>query len=210
MSEPTKETTTDIEYELNVPRQTTSQSLDRETVYLWNNWLINSPYKKFTLTISTIIGPQLIYVIGIFLLIYALVMKNWDPFFEFWGACLFGVIIFVSIKYGINRRRPFLKDSRIKRLDPHTHKTSFPSGHSFWVSLILLFVGVYFNLPWWTLILFYDLSIAISLGRIALGAHYPTDLMMGHLLAPLCLIGYFWFIDFWWIDLVHKVLFFLY
>lgn len=158
------------------------------------------------LTISTIIGPRLIYVVGIILLIYALVTKIWDGFFHFWGVCLLGVVIFLSIKYGINRRRPFLKDPRIVRLDPGTHRTSFPSGHSFWVSLVLLFIGVYFNFPWWVLILLYDFSIAISFGRIALGAHYPTDLMVGHLLAPICIAAYYWLFAAWWSGIFHSVL----
>jgi membrane-associated phospholipid phosphatase len=187
----------------NISASNLPPSLDRETVYLWNRWLVNSPHQKLVLTISNIIGPRLIYVIGIILAIYSLWVGDWDEFFRYWGVCLVGVVVFLSIKYGINRRRPFLKDSRIVRLDPHTHRTSFPSGHSFWVSLILLFVSVNFGMPWWVTILLYDLSIAISLGRIALGAHYPTDVMMGHLLAPLCLIGYYWLIDNWWIIFIH-------
>lgn len=181
-------------------------SLDRETVYLWNRWLANSPHRKLVLTISTIIGPQLIYVIGIILLVNALWIHDWDNFFRFWGVCILGVAIFLPIKYGISRRRPFLKDTRIIRLDPGTHRTSFPSGHSFWVSLVLLFVGVNFGFPWYVAILLYDLSIVVSLGRIALGAHYPTDVMMGHLLAPLCLIGYYWLLDGLWIGWIHAVL----
>jgi membrane-associated phospholipid phosphatase len=192
--------------EPNPSELTPSQSLDRETVVLWNQWLIKSPYKNIVLKISNIISPQLINVFVIGLFIYSFVVHNADDFFRFLGVLLIGVIVFVSIKYGINRRRPFLKDSRITRLDPRTHKTSFPSGHSFWVSLIFLFVCVNFGLPWWVTILLYDLSLAVSLCRIALGAHYPTDLMMGHLLSPLCLLGYYWLIDFWYLKLVHFLL----
>jgi membrane-associated phospholipid phosphatase len=192
---------------ISIPDPSSPGALDRETVVLWNNWLAKSPYKKAVLTISTIIGPQLIYVFGIILLVYALIAKNWDPFFSFWGTCLFGLAIFLPIKLGIARRRPFLKDARIIRLDPHTHKTSFPSGHSFWVSLIFMFMGVSFGFPWWGIILLYDLSIVVSLFRVALGAHYPTDLMMGHLLSPLCLLVYLWLINPFWLALVDLVLF---
>ncbi len=183
-----------------------SSSLDRETVVLWNQWLIKSPYKTLVLKISNIVSPSLIIPLGIALFIYSLVIGNSDAFFRFWGVCLVGVIVFVSIKYGINRRCPFLKDNRITRLDPKTQKTSFPSGHSFWVSLIFLFICVNFAFPWWVTILLYDFSIAISFCRIALGAHYPTDLMMGHLLSPLCLLGYFWLIDPWYMYAVHFLL----
>jgi membrane-associated phospholipid phosphatase len=204
MLESEKSIGTEVSIENNPP--STSKNLDRETVVLWNQWLVNSPYKKLVLTLSNVIGPQLIYVIALALLVLALIGGDWDPFFHFLGALLLGVVVFMPIKFGIRRRRPFLKDTRVTRLDPHTHKTSFPSGHSFWVSLILLFVAVFFGAPWWVAILLYDLSIAISLFRITLGAHYPTDIMMGHFLAPICLAVYFWLFDAWYIAQVHYLI----
>lgn len=81
------------------------------------------------------------------------------------------------------RSRPFINDPTIPNL---IHKSgiskSFPSDHAaiaFALSTIIMLV-----MPWWGK-LFYVLALGVAFGRVAVGVHYPTDIVVGATLGVL-------------------------
>jgi membrane-associated phospholipid phosphatase len=182
---------------------------EKELVYRWNHWLVNSRYKNKALSVSNILGPRMIYIIVIILLIYSIINVDYNTSIRYYGVLLLGLVIFMPMKFGIRRRRPFLKDDRLQKVDPHTHKTSFPSGHSYWLSLVLLFLVFNFEWPLWSAIVLLLISISLSLLRITFGAHFPSDLVVGHLLSPITLLVFFSWLAPYWIWLIRAVFTFL-
>ncbi len=81
------------------------------------------------------------------------------------------------------RQRPFVHDPTIPNL---IHKSgiskSFPSDHA--AIAFALATIVFLTLPGWGKVL-YVLAFAIALGRIAVGVHYPSDVLAGALLGAL-------------------------
>jgi undecaprenyl-diphosphatase len=97
-----------------------------------------------------------------------------------WGL-LVAVLIVSSVAFFVHRDRPFLTDpSQIKLLIPEPLNTSFPSGHTA-ASFVIAFVFLrhhrkigYVSLA---------MAVLVALGRIAVGAHYPSDILGGMLAA---------------------------
>jgi undecaprenyl-diphosphatase len=93
------------------------------------------------------------------------------------------------IKYSVHRSRPdtmYVAHMRI-------HSYSFPSGHSFGATV---FYGLLAYLAWsrlphpWNLLvvlLLVLLIILVGLSRVYLGAHFPSDVVVGWLLGGLSL-----------------------
>lgn len=94
------------------------------------------------------------------------------------------------LKYFIHRTRPdtlYVTHMRFKSY-------SFPSGHSFGSLLVygLLAYLAYRNLPapwnWIAVIIAGVLIFAVGLSRVYLGAHFPTDVIAGWILASIVLV----------------------
>lgn len=81
------------------------------------------------------------------------------------------------VKFAIRRPRPEGDFGGIyRRSDPH----SFPSGHAA-RSVLLAVLAIGWGPPWLALILV-PWAPLVSLARVALGLHYPTDVLAGGLL----------------------------
>ena len=130
------------------------------------------------------------------------------PFWKEWSAIQFGAItimaaIVLMVKFTVKRKRPEGEWGLMYRsTDPH----SFPSGHaarSFLIGMMSLFIG-----PLWVAILLVIWAPLVALGRVAMGVHYLSDVIVGALLGIFGgLIGfaiypaiYAWFVD--WSGLV--------
>lgn len=84
------------------------------------------------------------------------------------------------VKRLVNRPRPFISiDNVIARCLPSC-KYSFPSGHScaaFSLALVLAH-----GMPTWAN-LFYGLASMVAVSRVYLGVHYPSDVLVGYIMA---------------------------
>ena len=84
-----------------------------------------------------------------------------------------------AIRFFINRPRPFSVLSNAHQLVAHDPSHSFPSGHALFY--FALSAGVSFYYPKIS-ILFFFAAFSISVGRIAAGLHWPSDIFAGAVL----------------------------
>lgn len=90
---------------------------------------------------------------------------------------IFGMVMVDDIKELVQRDRP----DRAKAADFTVMDSySFPSGHAFSIFLAASLVGAYYG--WKFYASGYVLAIAVSLSRLYLGVHYPSDVMVGAVL----------------------------
>lgn len=91
------------------------------------------------------------------------------------------LLITALIAFFVQRARPFLADfeiGTITRLIPIPYNTSFPSGHTGTaVAMALAIFSVHKRLG----ILALFMALLVAVGRIAVGVHYPTDILGGFL-----------------------------
>ncbi len=143
--------------------------------------------------------PYVILVVAFLFFLFH--RKNAKAFLENWRykavelICIVGTISFAwlfgfVIKNATHVPRPFVSLEGVHQLIPESG-FSFPSLHTaFFAALavaIYLFnkkLGVIFMLG----------AILIGLARIAVGVHYPVDILGGLVLGTLVAIGVFWFL----------------
>lgn len=85
-----------------------------------------------------------------------------------------------ALKRIVNRTRPYLKHTWSRAVNPPRCRYSFPSGHTACAVALALVFGFHFA---WLKPLVYLLAGLVSLSRIVLGFHYPSDVLVGFLLA---------------------------
>ncbi len=114
------------------------------------------------------------------------------------AAIITAAAIVLIVKFSVKRKRPEGEWGLMYRsTDPH----SFPSGHatrSFLIGMMSIFLG-----PLWLAILLVIWAPLVALGRVAMGVHYLSDIVVGALLGILGgWIGfniypeiYAWFVD---------------
>lgn len=91
-------------------------------------------------------------------------------------------IIVQTIKRIVNRPRPYKSISIANVTQPPTCAYSFPSGHTACAFTIALSYAS--GMPS-LFLLFMIFAFAVGLSRIILGYHYPTDVLIGMLIAYL-------------------------
>lgn len=105
--------------------------------------------------------------------------KLWFFSFVALSVILSRGILTEVIRFFYHRLRPFL----VLNLDPLIARDmsgSFPSGHAAFY-FALAFALFYFNKKWgWW---FTALAIAMGLGRVFVGVHYPSDILGGAIVA---------------------------
>ena len=109
------------------------------------------------------------------------------------------LIVSISLNNIVMRRRPYFDHDQIKCLKPRSDEGdiydtvvqgySFPSGHS--VDSITSYGVIGFNTKSKLLkfVFIFAIPVIIGLSRIALGVHYPTDIIAGWILAGLIVFG---------------------
>ncbi len=96
--------------------------------------------------------------------------KYWD----FWAGVVLTALVATTIKALIKRPRPKVNPKDRIFIGPDIH--SFPSGHSaraFYISTFAFFVNPLLG------ILVFIWSVGVGYARIALGRHYPSDVIGG-------------------------------
>ena len=84
------------------------------------------------------------------------------------------------IKRTYHRERPFISNQKIPMLQPHLPTdASFPSGDSLRIWFLVLTLPFWIPLPGWAPVLLILIAFTVSIGRIVMGVHYPTDVLAG-------------------------------
>lgn len=132
--------------------------------------------------------PRIFFAFGVIIFLW---IKNCRCQAVFFAACLLiGIAISSALKHWIDRPRP----QWVPHLDLVTNQ-SFPSGHAlnstlFYMGIACLFMHYLPNrlsrLGLFSLMLM--LTLATGISRIALGVHYPTDVLAGWLLGAAILL----------------------
>lgn len=90
---------------------------------------------------------------------------------------LFSIVVVDDLKEIAQRPRPDVaRSTDFLILDSY----SFPSGHAFSIFLAVSILGAYYG--WRYYAAGYVLAIAVSLSRLYLGVHYPSDILAGAVL----------------------------
>jgi len=138
---------------------------------------------RFTRTLAAILahsGDSWFWLVGLILL--------WWQGTDYWkeravalgAGILVTAIVVMVIKFTVRRSRPEGEWGQIYRsTDPH----SFPSGHaarSMMLAVMALGLG-----PLWLGLLLLAWAPLVSLARVMLGVHYPSDVIAGMVLGAL-------------------------
>lgn len=110
-----------------------------------------------------------------------LMLRRWHSALFMAGILLSGIALSTSLKYWVGRPRPQL----VTHLN-HISSLSYPSGHAlnstlFYLTVVLVLSPLLSRrVARWTLYaIAAALSLATGISRVALGVHYPTDVIAG-------------------------------
>jgi undecaprenyl-diphosphatase len=113
------------------------------------------------------------------------------------AALMYGLAAIVewAVKRKVNRPRPYKTLPGVALTQPkHPRDASHPSGDTMRVWLLALVFPLAFGLHWTVFALTCTMALTLSLGRIALGVHYPLDVVggagLGILFTGLTIISY--------------------
>ncbi len=104
-------------------------------------------------------------------------------------AVLTAVLITTSLKYSINRPRPFVTYDFIEKMSSGG-SPSFPSGHTTDAFVIATAMSLAF--PQLSVVLpFFVWAVLVAYSRMALGVHYPVDVLVGILIGLAAAFGWY-------------------
>lgn len=128
-------------------------------------------------------GPRI--VVALLTVITLLLSHRWRHALLIMGVLLSGIALSTILKYWIGRPRPQI----VPHLD-HVNSMSFPSGHTFNSTLFYLVIVLVIAplitkryIRYSLYITAVVLSVATGVSRIALGVHWPTDVVAGWVIA---------------------------
>lgn len=146
-----------------------SEFINHERIKLLDNFFI------FITETSYIIA----FAIPIVLLIYAMINHRFklkrQSFLMLISLTINSLIIDI-IKYAVNRQRPFEVDNFIEKLTGGG-SPSFPSGHTGDAFLIATALTLLFPKQRWWLFALWLWAFMVAYSRVALGVHYPSDVI---------------------------------
>jgi membrane-associated phospholipid phosphatase len=108
-----------------------------------------------------------------------------------WSSIAVTTGIALSLKYTVNRDRPFVTYSDVIQKDHNIGPKSFPSGHT--STAFALATSVSLEYPkWYVIAPSYAWACAVGYSRMRLGVHYPTDVFAGAIIGAGCAWGCWW------------------
>ena len=164
------------------------------TILLWIQDTLRNPVCDVIFKFITHLGDNGYFWIGLSLLLCVFKKTRKAGIFAL-VALLFSVIVNNALlKNIIGRIRPYEIIAGLECIIKHAHDASFPSGHtgsSFAAATVYLM-----KLPKKISIPIFIVAILISLSRLYVGIHYPTDVIAGAITGAAlgvlaCLLGEF-------------------
>lgn len=102
----------------------------------------------------------------------------------FWMTS-FGFFIVAVVSKVVQRPRPFLASHLVSPLIPPPYNTSFPSGHTMAsIAIASAFFIADRRIGW----ISFTLAFLTMMGRIAVGVHYPSDILGGIVVGGLSVV----------------------
>jgi undecaprenyl-diphosphatase len=105
------------------------------------------------------------------------------------GAASAGIALLIASILGglVNRARPFVADpGQLHLFVAHSPDASFPSDHA--TASFAIAVAILLRRPRWGAVAIVAATV-LSLGRVAVGVHYPSDVLAGAALGALVALG---------------------
>jgi membrane-associated phospholipid phosphatase len=146
-------------------------------VFLWLNRVSQFAGSMFWISLMTL-GDGLVVCV----LLLPFVRRKMELV---WAMLLSWVLVTLwvqGLKFLIHTPRPLtlLSANDFHVIGAHYMSKSFPSGHAATAAMFAAILCLFFRQKWIrTLVIF--LAVAISLSRIAMGIHWPTDVLVGFL-----------------------------
>ena len=151
---------------------------DKRIIVKYNGF--GGKYFTFFLKRASFFGRETLWL---FLMAFYLFLWYNPLSLSYIGATfLCGVILILSIKNAVKRKRPFETLEDIKVLENRPTSRSFPSWHTYNVASQGIVIGILFN-SYLVLLVFIVLVVFVAFSRIQLGVHYPSDVVIG------CILG---------------------
>ena len=149
--------------------------------YLVNKKITNQFLDRVMILVTCLGSTSFSIGISLFMSIY---FYKWTTNLGFFLSInlLIGLIIVQIIKRLVNRPRPYISLNSVVPIYPPSCKYSFPSGHtcaSFSIAYTLSMIYPFYS---W---LFLVLASLVAISRIYLGVHYPTDIVIGIIIATI-------------------------
>lgn len=96
------------------------------------------------------------------------------------GVIVANALIAIIIKYLVKGKRPlYVFASRVRILSERRYVHSMPSGHTLIAFCLAVLLSTQFPALAW---LFYSLAALVGIYRVYVGAHFPSDVLIGMLL----------------------------
>lgn len=146
-----------------------------EVSYLWFITVWKGNLKAFLARAVSMSGDGWMYAVICLALVIRGDAQAFELFFLLLIAYAVEVPLYIILKNTLRRQRPCQR-LKIGAVIQACDKFSFPSGHTA-AAFLFAVVGSHFY-PDSTLLLF-SWASAIGLSRVALGVHYPTDILAG-------------------------------
>ncbi|OGP70704.1 MAG: hypothetical protein A2W09_00055 [Deltaproteobacteria bacterium RBG_16_50_11] len=146
----------------------------------WGNGWWRSPVLDGLVPWVTYLGSH--YAVGVFILLTWLLTKRKKVFLNLLSLYAIQSAVAYSIKFLVNRKRPFLFLEMVIQLPKNQGEIldpSFPSAHTFCAFMMATLLATWFPKYRWV---FFIVAGLIGWTRIYLGLHYPTDVIVGGLL----------------------------
>jgi membrane-associated phospholipid phosphatase len=173
-------------------------SIDTSLVETLNRWGAHHR------TLVRVCSNDLVYVVILLAALWFLVRvlkahpiaKGWKNFVK--NLIIKGVVIF-AIPAGVaiviseaisaiySRQRPFVADSKVALLVPHSADGGMPSHHV--VFMVTLVASIYFYQKGFAALLA-GLTLVSGIARVAAGIHYPSDILVAAILGVAILYLY--------------------
>lgn len=105
--------------------------------------------------------------------------RKWREIILVFLTAIFARGITEVLKYIVGAGRPFVELQNVIALVPESAYSSFPSGHATFYMALAVAIYLYHKRAGYIFIFF---TLIIGLARIAVGVHYPIDILAGFII----------------------------